>query len=102
MDRPVSTGICDALVMAGADRQALRVWFVLVFLTGTTYTMGMTGMGGPLVVLALLLSVLIKGQLVVDYFMGLKGVRSPWRWMATGWLTVVVALIGYAYWLGDH
>lgn len=102
MDCIVSTGLCDALMMARADRQALLIWFVLVFLTATTYTMGITGMGGAHVVMALLLSVLIKGQLVVDYFMGLKGVRAPWRWLVTGWLLVVVTLIGYAYWLGEH
>jgi len=83
--------------MDKAGYRALRVWLALVVLTLVTYTAGRTGLGGRLVITGLLLSVFIKGQMIADVFMGLNGVRSPWRWMVTGWLLVVVTLIGVAF-----
>ncbi len=83
--------------MDKAGYRALRVWLALVVLTLVTYAAGRAGLGGRLVISGLLLSVLIKGQMIADVFMGLKGVRSPWRWMVTGWLLVVVTLIGVAF-----
>ena len=76
------------------------VWLALVSLTGATWMVGETGMGGPLVVAALLVSISIKGQLVADAFMGLKNVSSLWRWVVSGWLLTVAGLIGLAYWTG--
>ena len=87
---------------ARADRAAALVWLALVLLTLITYLAGRAGLGGGLVVLLLLLSVTVKGQLLADYFMGLKQVRWPWRGVVSGWLLSVVALIGFAYWLGER
>jgi len=83
-------------------RNALLVWMVLVMLTGASYTLGRFGFGGTGIMLVLLLSVTLKGQLVADHFMGLRGVRSRWRRVVTGWLLVVVALIGLAYLPGEY
>ena len=88
--------------MQRADRIALTVWLVLVLVTGATYTLGRLGLVGPGIVPLLLASVLLKGQLLASHFMGLAAVRSRWRWVVTGWLLVVVVLIGLAYWLGEH
>jgi cytochrome c oxidase subunit 4 len=87
---------------ARADRAAVRVWLTLVLLTLATYLAGRAGLGGGLVVLLLFLSVTVKGQLLAEYFMGLKRVRWPWRGVVSGWLLTVVALIGFAYWLGER
>jgi cytochrome c oxidase subunit IV len=87
--------------MDKAAYRALQVWLVLVVLTLLTYAAGRAGLGGRLVITGLLLSVVIKGQLIADVFMGLRGVRNPWRWMVTGWLLVVVTLIGVAFGLGE-
>ncbi len=84
-------------MMIKADTRALLVWCALVLLTAATYTLGKAGFGGSLVAMVLLLSVVVKGQLLADHFMGLKDVRTRWRWIVTGWLLVVVALIGFAY-----
>ena len=81
--------------------KGLRVWLILVALTLVTYAAGQAGLGCRLVITGLLLSVVIKGQLIVDYFMGLRDVRNPWRWITTGWLVTVVTLIGVAFTLGE-
>jgi hypothetical protein len=81
--------------------RALLAWLVLVLLTLLTYAAGKAGLGGHFVIAGILLSVAVKGQLVADVFMGLKGVRRPWRWMVSGWLLVVLVLIGVAYATGE-
>ncbi|TCK17593.1 cytochrome c oxidase subunit IV [Thiogranum longum] len=81
--------------------KGLQVWLILVALTLVTYAAGRAGLGGRLVITGLLLSVVVKGQLIADHFMGLRDVRNPWRWIVTGWLLVVVTLIGVAFTLGE-
>jgi len=87
--------------MEKMGHRALQVWLALVVLTLLTYAVGKAGLGGAAVIAGILLSVAVKGQMVADVFMGLRGVRSPWRWMVTGWLFVVLALIGLAFSMGD-
>jgi cytochrome c oxidase subunit IV len=85
--------------MERANRNAFIVWLALVLLTLVTYAVGKLGYGGVTVVAMLLLSVSLKGQLLIDYFMGLAHVHSGWKWVVTGWLVSVVSLIGVAYWI---
>lgn len=75
-----------------------RVWLLLVILTGLTWWAGKAGFGGQTLVLALLLSVFIKGHFVIADFMGLRGAALLWRVLVHGWLTGVSALIFLAYW----
>ncbi len=82
-----------------ADTTAFYVWLVLAFLTLAAYAAGRFGFGGIPVAAVLLLSVCLKGQLLIGHFMGLAQVRSPWKWMVTGWLVSVASLIGVAYWV---
>ncbi|HIE55841.1 MAG TPA: hypothetical protein EYP90_11805, partial [Chromatiaceae bacterium] len=42
---------------------------------------------------------LLKGQLIGDYFMGLKMVAGPWRWVIFTWLLLVGVLISWAFWV---
>ena len=84
------------------DRIALFVWLLLVIMTLATYTLDRLGASGPLFVTILMLAATIKGQLLADWFMALKPVRSWWRWVVTGWLLGVVCLIGLAYWVGEQ
>jgi hypothetical protein len=88
--------------MEKANRNAFLVWLVLVVLTLVTYMVGKLGYGGVTVVALLLLSISIKGQLVIDFFMGLAQVHSRWKWVVTGWLIAVVLLIGLAYWISSR
>ncbi len=79
---------------------AFIAWLALCALTLVTWAIGRAGYAGPLVAGLLLLSVMIKGQVVIDVFMGLRGVRGPWHWLVSGWLVAVLSLIGVAYWTG--
>ena len=40
---------------------------------------------------------LIKGKLVMDYFMGLKAVGGVFLHVLTGWLVLVLGLIALAF-----
>ena len=84
------------------DTRALRAWLLLVVLTLATYAAGHAGLGGKTVIAGLLLSVTVKGQMIAGVFMGLDKVRNPWRWIVTGWLLLVVILIGVAFTLGEN
>ena len=90
MNKPVTTMI----------RPCTRVWLVLVGLTLFALAIGKAGLGGPAIVAVLLVSTLIKTQLVADYFMGLKHSRLLWRMIVSIYLLLITGLIGLAYWLG--
>ena len=68
-------------------------------LTLVMLAVGQAGLGGIGIVTLVLLSTLVKTQLVADYFMGLKRTRLLWRAVVTVYLLLVISLIGLAYWL---
>ncbi|MGA7981810.1 MAG: cytochrome C oxidase subunit IV family protein [Chromatiaceae bacterium] len=78
-------------------RPCTRVYLVMLALTLATYTIGVSGARGVKVSLLVLGFALIKGQMVGDYFMGLKGVRGLWRWVIFLWLSIPGALITAAF-----
>ena len=78
-------------------RPCTRVYLGLLALTLVTFAIGVAELGGLTVSLSVLGLALIKGQLVGDYFMGLKAVQGPWRWVVALWLVVPGALIGTAF-----
>ena len=75
------------------------VWVALVILTVFAYLLGVLKYISTTLVAALLITTFIKGQLVIDYFMGLKEVRLKYRLIPTLWLGVVISLIAVAYYL---
>lgn len=79
------------------QRYAARVYVLLLILTTVTLGVGHAGVGGLWVALSVLGLALLKGQLIGDYFMGLKGIRGPWRWVITVWLVFVGALVASAF-----
>lgn len=83
------------------QRPCTRVYLVLVALTLVTYALGDLDLPDREQALILSLTVLgfglIKGQLIGDFFMGLKGVRGPWRWVILLWLLVPGALVTIAF-----
>ncbi len=81
-------------------RPCTWVYLVLVALTLTTFTVGQLGIDGLWTSLGVLGFALVKGQLVGDYFMGLKGLRGPWRWVIPIWLILPGSLITLAFVLG--
>ncbi len=78
-------------------RPCTRVYLVMLGLTLATFAIGATGRSGLGASLLVLAFALIKGQMVGDYFMGLKGVRGLWRWVVFLWLFVPGALIAAAF-----
>ncbi len=71
-------------------------WAALIGLALFTYRLGAYGSGRLLMGAALCLT-LLKGQLVVDYFMGLRSVRPFWRIAMAAYLIVVGGVIAVAY-----
>ncbi len=78
-------------------RPCTWVWFILMALTLAVLAVGQAGLGGRTVVFLLIISTLIKTQIVADYFMGLKRVRLRWRLIVSIYLLVVMSMIGLAY-----
>jgi cytochrome c oxidase subunit IV len=81
-------------------RPCTGVWLALVVLTLLTFDIGRLGLGGTTVMGFVLLATFVKGQLVVDYFMGLRRARLFWRLVMFFYLAVVGSLIAVAYLLG--
>lgn len=75
------------------------IWIILVILTIFAYLLGYLKYINTFFVLILLLSTFIKGQLVIDYFMGLKKVQLKYRMIPTLWLSIIIMLIAVAYYL---
>lgn len=82
-------------------RTATRVWLLLVAITLMTLLVGESGWSGLVATGMVLAGAYVKGQLVVDQFMGLRRVRLPWRLAMYGWLLLICLLIALAYLLGQ-
>ena len=76
-----------------------NIWITLVFLTLFAFLVGWLKLVNSLFVSILLVSTFIKGQLVSDYFMGLKEVTLKYRMIPTVWLFIVLSFIAIAYYL---
>lgn len=84
-----------------AMRPCTRVYLLLVGLTAVTFAIGHFDLlsGDRALVLSLLVLgfALIKGLLIGDFFMGLKGIRGPWRFVIVLWLLIPGTLITIAF-----
>ena len=78
-------------------RACTWVWLIMMILTLVTYQIGQAGMDGLGASLMVLGFALVKGQMVGDYFMGLKRIRGIWRWPVTLWLLIPGGLITVAF-----
>lgn len=77
--------------------QNTKVWVTLVIFTLFAFLLGWLKLMNIFFILILLLTTFIKGQLVIDYFMGLHDVSLRWRLIPSAWLFVVIIVIGVAY-----
>jgi len=75
------------------------VWFSLILLTIFAFLLGYLNYINTLFVSVLLVSTFLKGQLVIDYFMGLKSIKLRYRLIPTVWLFTIISLISIAYYL---
>ena len=98
MADPVSPGLHHSLNRAKREKQRLTVvWLALLVLTGLGFALAVGDWSGPAITTAALALALIKGQLVIDWFMGLRRVAWRWRVVLYGYLLTVVGIIGAAY-----
>lgn len=74
-----------------------KIWFVLVIFTLFAFLLGWLKWINEYFVIILLITTFIKGQLVIEDFMGLRGVALRWRLIPSAWLIVTILLIGVAY-----
>lgn len=86
------------------SRQLDLAWVLLLLATGATSFIGETDWLLPsgLGMAVLMLLTLMKGSLVIQVFLEMRRAPLLWRWLLLGWLGVVLALIGLAYWLASR
>lgn len=80
-----------------ASRFSTLTWLLLVALTLITYAIGERGMAGEGAMLGLLLIALVKGQMVANYFMGLRHAALGWRALILAYFLIVGGLVALAY-----
>ncbi|MES9831844.1 MAG: cytochrome C oxidase subunit IV family protein [Candidatus Thiodiazotropha sp. DIVDIV] len=78
-------------------RACTWIWLIMMGLTLMTYLIGQFNLGGLGVSLTVLAFALIKGQMLGDYFMGLKRIKGFWRWPISLWLFLPGGLICVAF-----
>ena len=78
-------------------RPCTWIYLLLMALTFVTWFIGSRQFSGLQISLMVLGFALLKGQLIGDYFMGLKQVSGFWRWVITVWLLLVGSLITFAF-----
>ncbi|THF57212.1 cytochrome C oxidase subunit IV family protein [Pseudothauera rhizosphaerae] len=83
-----------------ADRRSTVLWGLLIVATAFTWAVGEGGAGGPVIAALLLGVALLKGAAVILDFMALARAPLLWKLLTLGWLALVCALIGLAYWKG--
>ncbi len=73
------------------------VWLLLLALSLATYAAAVLGLQAKALVLGVLVIALIKGQLVCDWFMGLRQVHGFWRPVLSGYLLIIGSFIAAAF-----
>ncbi len=80
-------------------RPCTWIYLLLMLLTLFTWLVGVTGQNGFGISMLVLGLSLLKGQLIGDFYMGLRQVTSFWRWVIVIWLLFPGSLIGLAFYL---
>ncbi len=75
------------------------IYFILISLTFFAYILGHLKMMDYTFVSIVLISTFIKGKLIIDYFMELKNCSKTYILIPTIWLTLVLILIAFAYYI---
>lgn len=84
----------------GSPLRATAVWVVLMTATLITWSVGENGGAGPAIVGLLFSIAFAKGALIILDYMALRRAPLMWPLLALGWMSLVCALIGLAYWTG--
>ena len=73
------------------------IWLLLITLSGIAAWIGEFGASTPHIVGFVILILIIKGQLVIDYFMGLNQVSWLWRGIMSAFCMVIGAIMFITY-----
>ena len=74
-----------------------KIWIGLLFLSLFAFLLGWLVVTTNFFIFILLVTTFIKGNLVIEYFMGLSEVRLKYRLIPTIWLGIVLFFIAIAY-----
>ena len=74
-----------------------KLWIFLITLTVFAFLLGWLKLISNVMVIFLLITTFIKGQVIIDYFMGLNEVDGKYRFIPTIWLFTIISLIGVIY-----
>jgi len=85
-----------------SSTKLLVIWIILIVLTLITATIGYYELSGLYIVGFILLTVTIKGQLIIDHFMGLKNVTGFWRLAMLGFVFIIPGIIYAGYILSSN
>ncbi len=77
-------------------RPCTLAWLVLLILSTASFILG-SGRTGTLFITSILVITLVKGQLIIRYFMGLRRVRLLWQAIMGTYLVTIGVIIGLAY-----
>ncbi len=75
----------------------MKIYLTLVSLTIFAFLCGWLELVSSTIIVILLITTFIKGQLIIDHFMGLKNVQFKYRIIPILWLSIVLIFIGVAY-----
>lgn len=76
-----------------------KIWISLLLLTLFAFGLGWLKLLSLESLALLLLTTFIKGQLIIDYFMGLKEIKGKYRFIPAIWLFVTLTLVALAYYV---
>ena len=75
------------------------VWIILIILAVFAFLLGYLKPADKTLVTVLLISTVLKGELIINYFMGLREVQFRYSLIPMLWLGTVSLLIAVAYYL---
>lgn len=84
----------------GTPRRATILWLLLVAATLLTWAMGTSALAGKATIALLAVLSFWKGSVIILDFMALRHAPLLWRALTLGWMILVWAVIGIAYWKG--
>ncbi len=81
----------------GSTVQATIIWLILIIMSGIAAWIGEFSTTNTQIMAFIVVSLMIKGQLIVDYFMGLKKVSWMWRGIMSAFCIVIGIIIIFTY-----
>lgn len=80
-----------------SSKKLTIIWIILIALTLSTALVGFFELSGLYIVGFVLLTVFLKGQMIIDHYMGLRNVRGLWRHAMLGFVIIIPGIIYTGY-----